>query len=165
MTKTLALGSLLLITPAVAAPRHTKPHTDSGWKRATMPAYRGVRCADNTVVDSDDKASDFSFPMHPTSMNLAGPYGTNAPTSLPLPYLDAPKAKGYDAAPDVSKITQAEADTWKDYANVIAPGRWFLVRSHTGRFYEIRIVSFADQTKDSHFWKITAAWRPVSLRP
>lgn len=174
MTKTLPLGALLMAAlvsvPALGTPAHRRPAAhkranDAGWKRATMPAYRGVRAADAKVVDSDDRTADFSFPIHPTSMNLSGPFGTNAPTSLPYPYLDAPKAKGYDSAPDVSKITQTEAETWKDYANVIAPGRWFLVRSGTGRFYEIHILSFADKTKDYHFWKITAAWRPVTLRP
>lgn len=164
------LGLCLGLGPAAAKPRHKatapkntapkKSGAAAGWQQVTIAAYRGIRFADNKVVDSDDKTADVAFPLHPTSLGLPGTYSS----ATPFVYLDAPKAKGFDAAPDVAKITAAEVETWEDQALGVAPGRYFVIRTAKGQYALIRVVSFTDKTKDYHFWKLTLAWKIITLK-
>ncbi len=141
-------------------------------RRATLRVGEGVSFATGKVTRAEAEV-DLGFRYLPPQ----GPHGwrynpatrqieyqAQVAMNQHVPLLVAARIGSFATAPDLSKLTAGDLDTWTGDEVDIGPGRWLLVRGKIdGAHHLVRILELSASSNDPRSWKITFTHEPVTL--
>ncbi len=133
---TLVLAMLLLAAVALsAAPAGATFH---------LSASQGFDFSTGRVVTGGNEADlTFTYRVRRTGV---------------ISYLSAPKIESFRAIP--AGLSPRQVEKWKGTVSTPSPG-YYIIKSRSGRFYAVRLVSFEHPGNVAAKWKMSFDWQEL----